>query len=518
MEMTSSCDVAHDAPRTAQALSPRWLAFAVGLALESISGLQYAFGFYSGTMKDLFRLQQSELNIVGFVGNLGSNVTPHLGVFNDKYGARASCMFGGFLCCLGWLGTWFAFTQCKDGGNPGWLWWLALCNFCQCHGPASLDTAAVTVLSESFPEVRGKVMSCAKALLGLSGALCTVTYLGLFNPDLQSYLFTVAVVFAVASVVGTMLLKQRSLRNDLPETTLNNNFAVAYCMITVILAMLLSGTVITETRVQTGLAISSLCVFAGLLLFVGTRRDQQPLGIATGPCIDNRVESTEPVMEQETTNRFVDMFGFLFELDFYLIGAGTGITSGSAYAVMNNLPQIASALKEERGMGQALVSLFSISSCVGRIAIGIFVDYTLQKCRTPRALWLMSASIVMSCGHFAFYSAAGGATLYVAVLLVGCSFGAVNALLPMIVGDQYQPSVIGTVYNMTGLNYALFTYLFSNMLVGMFYGVGQPTKELQHDCIGRNCFGPTFAICGAACIVNAALMLCLVKRTRAAAR
>ena len=44
--------------------SPRWRAFAAGVCVEAVGGLQYMFGVYSQTIKDHYSLSQQQLTTI----------------------------------------------------------------------------------------------------------------------------------------------------------------------------------------------------------------------------------------------------------------------------------------------------------------------------------------------------------------------------------------------------------------------------------------------------------------------
>ena len=91
-----------------------WTVVAVSLLLESIGGLFYMFGVFSGTLKNESwvggegangTLTQGQLSLVSTAANIGGNLGLPVGLFVDRFGASASfwlcvCLFVCLCVCV----------------------------------------------------------------------------------------------------------------------------------------------------------------------------------------------------------------------------------------------------------------------------------------------------------------------------------------------------------------------------------------------------------------------------------
>ena len=64
----------------------RWHVLAVGLLVERVGGILYAFSVYSPDLKSHFNMTQYELDLYASGANWGGNFGVHFGLLYDAFG------------------------------------------------------------------------------------------------------------------------------------------------------------------------------------------------------------------------------------------------------------------------------------------------------------------------------------------------------------------------------------------------------------------------------------------------
>ena len=144
----------------------RWLVLAVGLLVESICGLFYAFGLYSDDLKARFQLSQVEVSLIGTAALLGGNFGTHMGLIKDRFGPGPVLVLAVLLSLAGWLPMWHALNQTEWQPGFGLLFLFALF---QGHAQMTGDLATVPTAAKNFPNHRGLAIGICKSFVGLSG-------------------------------------------------------------------------------------------------------------------------------------------------------------------------------------------------------------------------------------------------------------------------------------------------------------------------------------------------------------
>ncbi len=95
----------------------RWLVFSSCLLLMIFNGATYSFGLISDSIKDRCDFSQSQIDLIGTIGNIGNYSGLIPGIFNNRYGPQKTVWIGTLLTWLGWLGI----TICTIGVFDGSL-------------------------------------------------------------------------------------------------------------------------------------------------------------------------------------------------------------------------------------------------------------------------------------------------------------------------------------------------------------------------------------------------------------
>ena len=188
----------------------RWTVLAVGLLVESIGGLFYMFGVYSQNLKEATwpgglgaggTLTQAQVSLIGAASNIGGNCSPQWGLFYDWAGPRPTIIIGGTMGVLGWAGL-YAALKFPELGVP--FWSLVALAAVQGNSQAITDLSSVPTMAKLFPQNRGGALGLTKAFVGLSGAIVTTIYVGVFRPDIESFMLFLAIFIGVVTVIGAI--------------------------------------------------------------------------------------------------------------------------------------------------------------------------------------------------------------------------------------------------------------------------------------------------------------------------
>ena len=114
-------------------MAGRWNVLAVGLLVECIGGMFYAFSVYSPDLKAHFNMTQYELDLYASGANWGGNFGVHFGYLYDYAGPSVVIACAGCLGGAGWLTLFFLWLS---GAMPPYAVLLAI-SIVQGHGQAA---------------------------------------------------------------------------------------------------------------------------------------------------------------------------------------------------------------------------------------------------------------------------------------------------------------------------------------------------------------------------------------------
>ena len=177
------------------------------------------------------------------------------------------------------------------------------------------------------------------------------------------------------------------------------------------------------------------------------------------------------------------------------------------------------------GQADALVSVFSVMSCMGRLSVGVLSEHAQRHHRVPRVAFFVVGSVI-SCGGMSLLALADGSPfrLTAATIFTGLSFGSMNTLLPACLADSFGMAHFAeNMALMAAAAAPLASYLFASVLFATFYD--EASREAttaagggngggsERECVGTACVRKIALVCGAGSLVAALLGAWLVQRS-----
>ena len=181
---------------------------------------------------------------------------------------------------------------------------------------------------------------------------------------------------------------------------------------------------------------------------------------------------------------------------------------GSGITLLNNLTQlcasIAPAGRDSVTEATALVKLFSIFNCAGRLVSGLVSQIYLKR-GVARGWFMLLASLVMSLACF-ITAFAPLEVIYRPVVFAGFAFGSFWCLIPTITSEIFGTRYFATIYNTISVGPVIGSVVLSSLMAGSLYDLHSrafPTGEFGSDgqpilverCEGKQCFQATYIIC-----------------------
>ena len=500
-------------------------------------------------------------------------------------GPRNTVLAASFLTLVGYGGLWLCSVHVPEGGysSAGRLWLLRILWFMWGHGSGYFDCACIATTAHNFAKERGTAMGVVKALYGLSGSLLTQPYKCFFSSDAPAFLAFLGIGLSslgtvVAPFVRVVDFTPAMMAADSPLLRLRIAFILIF---TLALIMAAAGVLRSLNLVSTGLSYGILSVaIGGVIALLGVSygssvstahrvslmEDQDnstaaekvvdgsgpstasddpgaaaapstttPINAATEPMVQT-VTFAEPersppprplALQRQDSLTNAPVTETLLTANFWLIFVAFFAGTGGGLTITNHIEFIVLAQfgpsrhTDAKRTSDALISLFSVFNCLGRLGAGMGSDIFRRYINRPTVFALATA--LMGIAHGLLLGAQSVFLLYAAIVCAGVSYGAFWSLVPSLVGELFGLAAFASTYMAYSLATSSASLILSTTIASRVAEAHTPPSPPPPpgappppppDCYGDECYRLTHLIIIGCCAVGALCVGVVSVRTR----
>lgn len=424
-----------------------------GLALMVCVGSNHSISAWNAQLQRLLGYSQAEISLVCSMASFGAyfSVTP--GFVFDRIGAHNSVLLGGFLLSGIFFGLYNGLVLAPEEMSP-----LGVgVAFAVLGQATNFGVFAALGPNEGLygDENRGKIMALEFAGFSAGGALFAIIYQHSFAGDVPGYFKFMGALFLVVFAAAWLALHRPS-----PDD------------------------------VKHGIALSPEHALDEFM-----------------PVPRHSVEKAEIAV----FDHGVDVTGheLLADLRFWLLFATVFILVGSSLFVMANIAFIVESQGGPTEQISAMVSLFSIGNCSGRLVAGAVSDHVRES--WPRIYFVTLASVLVALIHTLFL-VTPSSLLVVPITLAGIADGVMFAAFPVLTRETFGAKHFGKNFGLISIANAIGFPLFYNPIGSFFYRWSSTSVDGVNKCVGEQCFRPVFLLVVALSLVALAASLKFARR------
>mmetsp|Transcript_10309 Transcript_10309/g.20263 ORF Transcript_10309/g.20263 Transcript_10309/m.20263 type:complete len:582 (-) Transcript_10309:51-1796(-) len=539
----------------------RWPALVCGCCLLLVAGNIYAFGVWSEALSYRWPPAQREhaqslLSTLYECMLIGTYV-PISGFFFQKYGTLKTLMVGAALNTFAYLTILSQFFR-DSLYAPDLLSYVAF--FMVGHATSFIDIAIIGSNVRNFSlRNRGTAMGILKGYFGLSGGLLAILHeTGLTTRQFLSVVGPVGSFIVMACM--PWVYSSTSLMEHEPAALWKLNYILT---VEVTIALLLFFFSVTMPG-SSSTAATILLVLV-LLIFSLSFMPQRALSLSRklknhhgaetmqdNPSIESvsddisqfsyqrtspapslsqtehenetsellRVEASSSTCETSSLQldandqRILDSNDDAYHMSvseaiqsgrFWLLFWMLLILMGSGLFIVGNAARIIKSKGGDDNQVSALVSVISVSNCLGRVGIGYLADHPVLDRFNIDRTQLLSANLLIMALAQVLFAILPLRALPLAAILGGMSYGASWTLDPTILADICGVEYFGMLYALVGFAPTFGSIIFSNILSTYVYEHHATENPVTHqdECFGNQCFGLAHWITAAACFIAA---------------
>lgn len=357
--------------------------FIAGLCGALVTGTLYGWGAFAPSMKDVFGWTQTQINLVGSIGDLGLYLGFVMGLVYDLTTPWFTLLLGAVLLALGYSLMGLAVAGYFACSWPLMAFFVFLAGqgsfagFTASYGPSLYNVSGVW---------RSRVMSSAVAAFAASSMLYTTIFRFLYRvppntphtleaSNLATFLFVIA-----GSSAGTLLLAALVERKIGPAEEKQQN-------------------------------------------------DEESASLLTrpNPLPEDLVEPVTPLR-------------LLTKLDFWLLAGVYFFLAGPGLLWITVQGSVAKSLGEAAAVDN-LVLVLGAASIAGRLVVGFLSDAFVRK--WSRAVFLIPCAILMGAAHLSF-AFAQSQMLYATATITGLCYGSTYAVGVTMISSLFGKKWAGT--------------------------------------------------------------------------
>lgn len=524
----------------------RWIGLAASLIMALSAGSVYAFGEFSEAVKSELGYKQTQLNLVGSLGSFGMYTVFFAGLYYDSHTARKTAIFGSAMVFVGYFFMWLFTTKALPSTTlvMGLFYGLAL------HGSSWLQTASTATAIKNFPaENRGQVVGLTKGFFGLCSSVISQLYVAFFRPDAVKFLFFLSIFLPTLGIFCLLFLDHMpiALKNSpvkppgfLPWNSITIFMGVSLATINILQSSYSQNELLINFGTTIVLGCLSLVIFLPLIgkygpIFVKPSRLSFHETVTTSNPIFSVLKSERKPSEDSNDEdsiklalprlRDMEWHVTVKTAEFWLLFVAFACGSGCGLTIIHNISQITLSLHGPPDDGNipsnttlaintihsgefagfagrvldqdastykdSLISLIATFNLLGRVIGGLFSDKLSY--RFPRPMFLIFFLICMSISQ-AIFSMVDYDTLFIAVSIVGFSYGGIFAVTATLVVDLFGAKYFGSNYGMADLAPFVGDLILSTGVAGWVYEANIEKDATDNKCYGQKCYYVTFLV------------------------
>ena len=331
-------------------------------------------------------------------------------------------------------------------------------------------------IGRNFPNHRGLAIGIMKSMVGLSGAIASQFYQGLFGPgsskhsaehpndDFVPYLLFIGVQVGTVCLVGFFFLRQTPPLRESPESLKRTGKTLQLLLVAILcLATLIGVAAIVESKLpadanathtkafgqdsteRKGLLVAVYAIFFSTIFWAVSRRDDSSTAVDSGEkelLIQGDDQPDAPGggagVRQYSLSQAVRTLEFWCIFTCFFLAGGSGILIINNLANINlNLQPMDASPAVVNNDKVVFVTLISVLNCFGRLLAGALGDYLLKNRQIPRPIVFALACGMMCFVHALLALAPSLTTLYVVCIVGGMAYGAFNSLCPTLISEIF---------------------------------------------------------------------------------
>lgn len=487
----------------------RWLSLASSLFLDASAGTGYAFGVYSIQIQNHLDFTQSEIDLVGTMGNLGTYTCFLGGVLFDRYGPKASGIFGVVLSFLGYFLLWAGVS--KHVAHTPFM--IGLYQFIWSHGASALDITVVSATVRNFPMNVGAVVGLLKSFYGISGALVTRFYTSWYQPNAIKFLLFLTLFVTILGGVALIPVTIVTKRHTYPLTHLGFRrlrFGLAVVVVLALylgfLGVLTAENVFKDSAVYTYIMIALILLPLFMIFPFKFWLDPAPSSNASllrgvegsAGSVSNAYVLPEDALDEDLSASLISpaaedldvchvsgctVTEAVCTIDFWLLFFVGVVWTGSGLMMINNVSQIAQALGAAPNGQDVYVTIISVANCFGRLFVGTFSDLFAAKLSRPMFFIIMLATLLLG---LVIITVSDLSLLYLGCIFTAAAYGSYWCVMPAVVKERFGTRAFGAINSVLSLGAAIGSYFMAKELFSLVYQSHVPAHETK--CLGRQCF------------------------------
>jgi MFS family permease len=418
-----------------RAVLGRHASLLAGLALMACAGSNHSISAWNAQLRRLLNYSQADISLVCSMASFGAYFSVSPGFVFDRIGAHNSVLLGGVVLSSVFFGLYNGLVLAPEAMSPLGVG-LA---FAVLGQATNFGVFAALGPNEGLygKENRGKVMALQFAGFSAGGALFAMVYQHLFAGDVPGYFRFMATVFLVVFAAAWLALHRPSAEDAKHGIALAPEHALDEFM----------------------------------------------------PVRSHSIEK----IEFEDVEDSLDVTGreLLADSRFWLLFVTVFILVGSSLFVMANIAFIVESLEGPTEQISALVSLFSVGNCCGRLVAGAVSDHVRESC--PRIYFVSLASVLVALIHTLFL-VIPSSLLVIPITLAGVADGVMFAAFPVLTRETFGAKHFGKNFGLISIANAIGFPLFYSPLGSFFYRWSSTSVDGVDKCVGPQCFQPVFLL------------------------